>query len=84
MELKKSLVYKNDNMLRSYQLEGHNWLMFSWTENRNTILADEMGLGKTAQTVSVIDRICTDYRVRGPFLVRIRYFNGRFHELSRA
>ena len=37
--------------LHSYQLEGLNWLRFSWAQKTNTILADEMGLGKTIQTI---------------------------------
>lgn len=28
--------------LRDYQLEGLNWLIYSWTHNTNVILADEM------------------------------------------
>merc|ERR1740124_446778 len=32
--------------LRSYQLEGVNWLLFNWYNRRSCILADEMGLGK--------------------------------------
>ena len=32
--------------LRSYQLEGLNWLLFNWWNKRSCILADEMGLGK--------------------------------------
>eukprot|EP00977_Amphora_coffeiformis_P024011 scaffold14974_cov195-Amphora_coffeaeformis.AAC.18 len=31
--------------LRSYQLEGVNWLLFNWWNKRSCILADEMGLG---------------------------------------
>jgi SNF2 family DNA or RNA helicase len=30
--------------LRSYQLEGVNWLLFNWWNKRSCILADEMGL----------------------------------------
>ena len=29
-ELDASPVYKNDNTLREYQLEGLNWLSYSW------------------------------------------------------
>lgn len=29
-KLDKSPVYKNNNTLRPYQLEGLNWLLFSW------------------------------------------------------
>ena len=31
--------------LRSYQLEGVNWLLFNWWNKRSCILADEMGAG---------------------------------------
>jgi hypothetical protein len=37
--------------LRSYQLEGVNWLLFNWWNKRSCILADEMGLGKTCQSM---------------------------------
>lgn len=40
--------------LRDYQLEGLNWLVYSWSKGHNSILADEMGLGKTVQCVSMI------------------------------
>ncbi|KTF84710.1 hypothetical protein cypCar_00046920 [Cyprinus carpio] len=42
--------------LHPYQLEGLNWLRFSWAQGTDTILADEMGLGKTGHS-------------KGPFLV---------------
>lgn len=32
--------------LHDYQLEGVNWLCYSWYRKTNVILADEMGLGK--------------------------------------
>jgi len=32
-------------MMRSYQLEGLNWLVQLYNSNSNGILADEMGLG---------------------------------------
>lgn len=48
---------KNGVVLREYQIEGVNWLLFSWYQRRNCILADEMGLGKTLQ---VRHRVATD------------------------
>ena len=33
-------------MLRDYQLEGVNWLLWNWWHKRPCILADEMGLGE--------------------------------------
>ncbi|RLO02394.1 hypothetical protein DYB28_014357, partial [Aphanomyces astaci] len=38
-----SPTYNDNNTLRSYQLEGLNWMVFCWYNRRNCILADEMG-----------------------------------------
>ena len=43
---KQSPMYKNKHQLRDYQVDGLNWLISAWYDNRNGILADEMGLGK--------------------------------------
>ena len=64
----ESPVYKNDNILRSYQLDGLNWLTYCWYNRRSSMLADEMGLGKTAQTVVTIQHL-VDVGFRGPFLI---------------
>ncbi|KAK8737028.1 hypothetical protein OTU49_004766 [Cherax quadricarinatus] len=60
--------YKNNNTLREYQLEGLNWLSFSYYNSRNCILADEMGLGKTIQSLTFVDA-CYKYGIRGPYLI---------------
>ena len=64
----ESPEYKNNNKLRPYQLEGVNWLLFSWFNGRNCLLADEMGLGKTIQSLAYLDGIF-QYGIHGPFLV---------------
>jgi chromodomain-helicase-DNA-binding protein 7 len=64
----ESPIYKNNNSLRPYQLEGVNWLLFSWYNGNNCLLADEMGLGKTIQSLCWLDAIFK-YGIRGPFLV---------------
>ena len=64
----ESPAYKNNNKLRPYQLEGVNWLLYSWYNGRNCLLADEMGLGKTIQSLAWLDGIF-QYGIRGPFLV---------------
>lgn len=46
-QLDKTPVFKGGNSLRPYQLEGLNWLKYSWYKGNNCILADEMGLGKS-------------------------------------
>mmetsp|Transcript_16005 Transcript_16005/g.24952 ORF Transcript_16005/g.24952 Transcript_16005/m.24952 type:complete len:541 (+) Transcript_16005:53-1675(+) len=43
--------------LRSYQLEGVNWLLWNWWNGRSCILADEMGLGKTIQTMTFLEQL---------------------------
>nr|CAH8876431.1 unnamed protein product [Trichobilharzia regenti] len=63
-----STIYKNNNKLRDYQVEGVNWLTFCWYHHRNCILADEMGLGKTVQSVTFLLEIFKA-NVQGPFLV---------------
>lgn len=60
MQLKKKMENQPEYLeatggeLHPYQLEGINWLRFSWANNTNTILADEMGLGKTIQTITFL------------------------------
>ena len=67
--LKESLVYKGDNQLRSYQLEGLNWLVHCWIHRQSCIIADEMGLGKTVQSVAFLNLLWQQFRLKGPFLV---------------
>ncbi|CAF0739922.1 unnamed protein product [Didymodactylos carnosus] len=55
--------------LHQYQLEGLNWLRFSWSQNTDVILADEMGLGKTIQTISFLQALLKEGLSRGPFLI---------------
>eukprot|EP00547_Thalassionema_nitzschioides_P006181 CAMPEP_0194218418 /NCGR_PEP_ID=MMETSP0156-20130528/23714_1 /TAXON_ID=33649 /ORGANISM="Thalassionema nitzschioides, Strain L26-B" /LENGTH=2173 /DNA_ID=CAMNT_0038947761 /DNA_START=65 /DNA_END=6583 /DNA_ORIENTATION=- len=60
-----------DFRLRSYQLEGVNWLLFNWWNRRSCILADEMGLGKTIQSAGFLHELhlLPQTQVRGPFLI---------------
>lgn len=62
-------VYLDGNELRSYQVEGINWLLWNWINGRNSILADEMGLGKTVQTTIFIQTLYQHYRMKPPFLI---------------
>ncbi|KAI8974348.1 P-loop containing nucleoside triphosphate hydrolase protein [Pilobolus umbonatus] len=61
--------YKYNNSLRSYQLEGLNWLRFCYYNHRSCILADEMGLGKTVQSVALLQDIYYNLNIRGPFII---------------
>ena len=63
-----SPTFKNGLALRSYQVEGLNWLLRSWYAERGSILADEMGLGKTAQVISMLEHLAVHEDIRGPFL----------------
>ena len=64
-----SPAYKGGRTLRTHQVEGLNWLLFSWYQRRNVMLADEMGLGKTAQAIALLEHLWKAEHVRGPFLV---------------
>ncbi|XP_019557394.3 chromodomain-helicase-DNA-binding protein Mi-2 homolog [Aedes albopictus] len=57
--------------LHPYQLEGINWLRYSWANDTDTILADEMGLGKTIQTATFLYSLYKEGHCRGPFLVAV-------------
>jgi SNF2 family DNA or RNA helicase len=37
--------FPDERELRDYQWEGVRWMLFNWSQKRNSILADEMGLG---------------------------------------
>ena len=58
--------------LRDYQLEGLNWLVYSWCKHNSVILADEMGLGKTIQTIAFLYYLYKVHQLFGPFLIVVR------------
>lgn len=68
-QLQESPVFKSENTLRSYQLEGLNWLAYCWYKGQNSILADEMGLGKTIQSTAFLNLLFTQENIKGPFLI---------------
>ncbi|WP_347354442.1 DEAD/DEAH box helicase [Intrasporangium sp.] len=45
-----------DAELRTYQLDGYQWLSLLWDHRLGGILADDMGLGKTLQTLAMAER----------------------------
>lgn len=55
--------------LRSYQVQGLNWLIGLYENNISGILADEMGLGKTLQTISLLGYLRHFRGVRGPHII---------------
>ncbi|KAF7309662.1 hypothetical protein MIND_00337300 [Mycena indigotica] len=55
--------------MRSYQLQGLNWMVSLHHNGLNGILADEMGLGKTLQTISFLSYLKFHKDVHGPHLV---------------
>ncbi|XP_047988172.1 LOW QUALITY PROTEIN: chromodomain-helicase-DNA-binding protein Mi-2 homolog [Leguminivora glycinivorella] len=70
-EEQPSFVYETGMQLHPYQLEGLNWLRYSWGQGIDTILADEMGLGKTIQTVTFLYSLFKEGHCKGPFLVSV-------------
>ena len=61
-------ILESGGKLHNYQMEGLNWIRYSWGQRENTILADEMGLGKTIQCIALIARL-VKVGFPGPFLV---------------
>nr|GAT42969.1 predicted protein [Mycena chlorophos] len=55
--------------MRSYQLQGLNWMVSLHHNGLNGILADEMGLGKTLQTISFLSYLKFHKDTHGPHLV---------------
>jgi ATP-dependent helicase STH1/SNF2 len=55
--------------LKTYQLQGLQWLVSLYNNNLHGILADEMGLGKTIQTIALFQYLIENKDVNGPFLV---------------
>lgn len=66
-----SFLNETGMQLHPYQLEGINWLRYSWGQGIDTILADEMGLGKTIQTVTFLYSLYKEGHCKGPFLVSV-------------
>ena len=66
--------------LHPYQLEGLNWMRFSFAQDTNVILADEMGLGKTIQAIAFIYTLwkevclCSSLHLWAPLLMTYMYF----------
>lgn len=55
-------------VMRSYQVEGYQWLKVLYENGVNGILADEMGLGKTVQVIALIASL-VESGLPGPYLV---------------
>jgi SNF2 family DNA or RNA helicase len=55
--------------LRSYQVDGFNWLAFLFEHGFGGVLADEMGLGKTLQALALICHVREKGLSDAPFLV---------------
>ncbi|XP_032753549.1 chromodomain-helicase-DNA-binding protein 1-like [Rattus rattus] len=55
--------------LRSYQVEGVNWLVQCFHGQNGCILGDEMGLGKTCQTIALLIYLVGRLNDEGPFLI---------------
>ncbi|CAH0765490.1 unnamed protein product [Bemisia tabaci] len=68
-EKQPDFISETGMALHPYQLEGLNWLRYSWGQGIDTILADEMGLGKTIQTITFLYSLYKEGHCKGPFLV---------------
>jgi SNF2 family DNA or RNA helicase len=65
LNFKNKIAMKNQpssltGQLMEYQLDGLNWLLYNFHQQKNVILADEMGLGKTIQMVAFMASLVND------------------------
>eukprot|EP00762_Andalucia_godoyi_P004479 ANDGO_08218.mRNA.1 CHD3-type chromatin-remodeling factor PICKLE len=67
--LSKSPELGSGLQLYDYQLEGLNFMLYNWSQGRNSVLADEMGLGKTLQIIAVFHELARSFGCFGPFVV---------------
>lgn len=70
-EVQPQYLTETGMQLHPYQLEGINWLRYSWANGVDTILADEMGLGKTIQTATFLYSLYKEGHCKGPFLIAV-------------
>jgi len=78
LRFEESKTYKNGNTLRSYQVEGVNWLLNRWYYKQSCIMADEMGLDKTVQSVTFVDALFSEFDYNAPALiVSVRLCTGK-------
>ncbi|TVU12298.1 hypothetical protein EJB05_45935 [Eragrostis curvula] len=66
-KFKESPKFLSGGTLHPYQLEGLNFLRYSWHNDKRVILGDEMGLGKTIQSIAFLASLFEDKF--GPHLV---------------
>jgi chromodomain-helicase-DNA-binding protein 4 len=55
--------------LMQYQLDGRDWILHNYQNEKSVILADEMGLGKTIQVVAFLRHVVLEAPKAWPFLV---------------
>ncbi|KAL5724023.1 DNA helicase [Ranunculus cassubicifolius] len=67
LQFEKTPDFLPGGSLHPYQLEGLNFLRYSWSKQTHVILADEMGLGKTIQSIAFLASLYEEKIV--PFLV---------------
>ena len=61
--------YIKYGQLRSFQLQGVNFLAHNWCRGTNVILADEMGLGKTIQAIGFVAGLHYSKKLVKPVIV---------------
>ncbi|XP_020591583.1 CHD3-type chromatin-remodeling factor PICKLE-like [Phalaenopsis equestris] len=59
-QFEESPEFLSGGTLHPYQLEGLNFLRYSWRKGTHVILADEMGLGKTIQSIAFLASLFVD------------------------
>ena len=78
LELQPDYTDETGGILHPYQLDGLNWLRYSWSNGTDTILADEMGLGKTIQTIVFLYSLYKEVRCQNKYYQEMFSFHNQF------
>lgn len=60
---------REGNTLMKYQIQGLNWILNGFYQERSAVLADEMGLGKTIQVITLMASVSLQSPRAWPWLV---------------
>ncbi|POS74597.1 hypothetical protein DHEL01_v207004 [Diaporthe helianthi] len=60
---------REGNTLMKYQIQGLNWILNGFYQERSAVLADEMGLGKTIQVIALMASVSLQSPRAWPWLV---------------
>jgi len=69
LEEQPAYIGSESHRLKSFQIDGLNFLLNNWHRGQSAILADQEGLGKTVQAIAFLKYLFHNFNFKGPMLV---------------